>query len=252
MHFPFFYRFFARPMGSLTYQLSRVYLPLFLRKKLLLVFARFFGICVSESEHPIEAYTSLNAFFTRGLHAQARDIKNTWLMCPVDGYLLCADTLHRRKMIQAKGIDYDISALLGSDTLSYNDGSYATIYLSPKDCHRVFAPCRGTVVTKRFIAGRLFPVREPYIGHFKGLYTHNERLVFELQTLHHGKVAVVMVGAVNVGKLDANVKEGDGVEQGDWMGTFHLGSTVIVCFEQRVSLLKTQGTVQIGQSLVCL
>ncbi len=153
-------------------------------------------------------------------------------------------------LLQAKGLSYALDDLIPTTSADYfKQGKFLTIYLAPSDCHRIFSPIKGEVVEAIHIPGKLFPVREPYISSKRNLYTVNERLVTILDT-EIGKVALVMVGATNVGYISArydlnlqtNCKQHKDVGEfqypnpvtmnaGDWINTFHLGSTVILLTE---------------------
>ena len=136
-------------------------------------FAKFVGISVSEAEFPLSHYDSLDAFFTRGLCSELRPI-GEGIVSPVDGLVLISGRLVRGQILQAKGLSYSLDALLGREASDdFLDGYFVTVYLSPRDCHRIFSPVSGRVVSDRLIPGRVLPVREPYISRSPNLYVEN-------------------------------------------------------------------------------
>jgi phosphatidylserine decarboxylase len=225
-------------------------IPVFLRAWAYTRFAHFFGINLTEVEKALSEYSSLDDFFTRALKPEARPmgVHEKQVLSPVDAVLLASGPLQKGTLIQAKGISYALHDLMGDSSSLFQSGYFMTFYLSPRDCHRIFSPVAGKVIRSTVIPGRLFPVREPYISGFSGLYTRNARVVTILET-ESGRVAVVMVGAFNVGKMDVtydpsvhsayfsrtirhrDYSGGDAFSPGDWLGTFHLGSTVVLVME---------------------
>lgn len=181
-------------------------LPRFLRRPVLGGFARLVGIDVGEAEHPVEAYPSLNHFFVRRLRPGVR----SWspdpavLGSPVDGVAGQGGRITRDRVIQAKGRTYSAAALLGDDAAAapYFDGDFLTIYLSPRHYHRIHAPCAGRIVEARHIPGGLLPVNPPAVAHIPELFARNERLVVHMEG-PLGRVALVAVGATNVGAISA-------------------------------------------------
>ncbi len=230
--------------------LAGLYLPLVIREACLKRFSDSFGITINEAEKPLNTYESFNQFFTRSLKDDCRPIANADVVSPVDALLLVHGAIQNDQVIQAKGVSYSVKQLLGLDDASrYEGGYFLTFYLSPKDCHRIFTPINGDVVQASHIPSRLYPVREPYISGLKGLYTKNERLTTFLKS-GDKHCAVVKVGATNVGCMtttyDASLITNKGQKsavkkqyptpfsytKGQWLATFHLGSTVVLCFEK--------------------
>ncbi len=248
MIFPIFYRLFSRGIGTLFYAVSRIYIPVFLRSSVLKGFSKLTGINSEESEFPMEDYPTINAFFTRGLKAESRKIQKADIVSPVDGEILEFGQIQSCQLIQAKGIGYSTQALLGGqEGAEFERGSFISIYLSPKDCHRIMAPSDGVISGHRLIRGHLFPVRQPYIGKFNGLYTQNERAIIWLKSADF-RLAMVLVGAINVGKLEVRPYS-PATYKGDWIGTFHLGSTVVLCIDRPVVFRCQKGPICIGDSL---
>jgi len=213
-------------------------------------FARFAGVDVDECEIPPGAYGSLNAFFTRRLREGARSIDARGpgdLVSPADGRLDQFGEIRKNTLVQAKGRTYRLVDLLdsGRDAARFEGGQFATIYLSPRDYHRVHSPVEGTVTRLGYVPGQLFPVNPFAVEHVERLFTVNERLTTFVETSQMGPVAVVMVGATCVGKItlafhpfrtnaafrrreDVALDEPVELDHGDELGIFNLGSTVIV------------------------
>ena len=200
-------------------------------------------------EEDMFAYESLNAFFTRALKPECRPFDNNsdnWL-CPVDGAVSQAQAIEDGRVFQAKGHDYSLLELLGGDeTLAetFKDGNFATLYLSPRDYHRIHMPTTGTLKSMRYIPGRLFSVATFVVENIPRLFARNERCVCYFET-EQGPMVMILVGAINVSAMETvwhglinseakRIRYFDYSEQdftlqrGDEMGRFNLGSTVIV------------------------
>jgi phosphatidylserine decarboxylase len=243
--------------GRLVGTLGGQYVPRALRTQLYTRMARAYGIELDEVERPLEDYCSINAFFTRRLRADARriDPDPDVAVSPVDGAVVEAGLVTGGRMIQAKGIDYTLRSLLIDQDVTqiFSGGAYVTLYLSPRDYHRIHAPQDGVVLGYRHIPGAFFPVNPPSVRHVSGLFARNERLVTYLDT-SLGRMAVVKVAATGVGdisvsydlsartRMSRQTRRVDyptplPIRKGAELGTFHLGSTVILLFEHgRVEL----------------
>lgn len=199
------------------------------------------------------AFEHFNAFFTRALRADARPVcGDDGLACPADGFMSAFGAIHDDTLLQAKGSHYSLSALLGGDparAAPFRNGHFATVYLSPRDYHRVHMPLAGTLREMVHVPGRLFSVNEESVGAVPGLFTRNERVASLFDTAR-GPMAVVLVGAVFVGSIElvwagpvaparrvrtavARTWPGEGpgavrLERGAEMGRFNMGSTAIV------------------------
>ncbi len=250
-----------------------------LRRRVLTAFSRAVGVDLSEVELPLDRYPTLNAFFVRRLRPGARE----WpadagiLASPVDGIVGRFGPIHDGVAIQAKGLDYSVGDLLGDEEAArrYRHGSFLTIYLSPRHYHRIHTPAPGTIAAATYLPGTLLPVNAPAVMHVPGLFVRNERLVCYVDA-SVGRVAVVAVGAYNVGRISAAFDPewaGDGrsvsnrraarpsrgayhppraVATGDEIMAFHLGSTVVLLFEPGVRLARglRQGTaVRVGEPI---
>lgn len=220
-------------------------------------FARAYGVNMAEAERgELSDYRSFNDFFTRALKPEARPIEGGehTLVCPADGTVSQVGTITNGELLQAKGIRYSFEALADSCAAeTFEGGSFLTVYLSPKDYHRVHVPAAGTLKRTVAIPGALFSVNSATEAEVEGLFARNERLVAEFDT-PHGKMLVIMVGALIVASIET-LWEGPAspyreksqhthemaFEKGGEMGRFLLGSTVILAFEK--------GRIQLDPSL---
>lgn len=215
-------------------------------------FARRYNIDMSLAANPdLESYPSFNAFFTRALREGVRpiDSSNDSIVCPADGAVSQAGRIEGGRILQAKGQWYSTLELVGGDeTLAaqFDDGSFATIYLSPRDYHRVHMPIAGKLRRTIYVPGDLFSVNQTTADNVPRLFARNERLVCIFDTTH-GPVAVILVGAMIVAAIEtvwsglvapaaqrklvdeypANTVE---LDKGAEMGRFKLGSTVVMLF----------------------
>ena len=228
----------------------------FLRTALIRAFLRHYPVDLSEAEHSGPAdYESFNAFFTRGLRAGARhfDLDPHAALCPVDGVVSQAGGIEGDTVLQAKGMEYTTTALLGGDaTLAaeFDRGRFATLYLAPHNYHRVHMPLAGTLRIARFVPGDLFSVNTATAASVPGLFARNERLVCIFDT-PMGSIAVVLVGALFVGSMslawsgrivapgrrrprDLAVHDPIiALDRGALLGWFNMGSTVILLFPEK-------------------
>ena len=197
------------PQGSLSRAfggIADVPLARPLRRPVLGAFARAVGIDLAEAELPLEEYGSLNAFFVRRLRAGSRSwpTLDRVLASPVDGIVGQLGTVREGRLLQAKGRWYSAAELLAdpAGASPYEGGSFVTLYLSPRHYHRIHAPCAGEIAKAEHVPGALLPVNEAAVAHVPNLFSRNERLVAYLDG-PVGRVAVVAVGAYNVGRISA-------------------------------------------------
>lgn len=199
-------------------------------------FIDHYGVNLSEAiQSDYKKYVSFNDFFTRKLLPQARLIDQNFntIVSPADGSISEIGMIKMDKLIQAKGHEYTVRDLLGGDSKTaaeFENGAFATIYLSPKDYHRVHIPYSGHFLNKIYIPGKLFSVNSRTTRVVPNLFARNERVVTFFQT-DIGKMAVILVGAMIVGNIVITAQEGSLLEKGDELGYFQLGSTVIILFE---------------------
>ena len=221
-------------------------------RKVISAFARRYLVDMNEAAAPdLDAYASFNDFFTRALREDARPLAAADLVCPADGAVSECGAIEGEQIFQAKGHRYTAAALLGGDAelaARFTDGAFATIYLSPRDYHRIHMPCSGRLVRMIHVPGSLFSVNAVMARRIPGLFARNERVVcvFEGES---GPFALVLVGAVIVGSIATvwhgtvtpprhrrasiwNYTDGEGpkLAQGAEMGRFMLGSTVVALF----------------------
>ncbi len=215
-------------------------------------FARAFGVNLAEAELPPSGYDTLNAFFTRRLRPGARpfDPDPRTLVSPVDGRVAAWGDCRQDRLLQVKGVEYTLFGLLrdGPMAARFEDGLYATLYLSPRDYHRVHAPLPLSVTGIGYMPGSLLPVNPPSVRWVDQLYTLNERVAVYADS-PAGCVAVVLVGAHCVGSIRlafhdfVTNRPGIGprrlaferpieLRKGDELGVFEMGSTVVVLFER--------------------
>ncbi len=222
------------------------------------------------------AYKNLNAFFTRSLKAGARPFaegENT-LLSPVDGAVSQAQAIKNGRIFQAKGKDYSLLELVGGiNELAqpFEKGKFATIYLSPRDYHRIHMPLAGKLTDMVYVPGRLFSVAPHTAKVIPRLFARNERLVCKFDT-DAGSMIMVLVGAINVSAIDTvwagsvtppsknriihtQYNKGEGeveLDKGAEMGRFNLGSTVIMLLGENVELdnaIQPGNITRLGQAL---
>ena len=212
-----------------------------------------YGVDMSEAaDSEIGSYVSFNHFFTRALRPGARPLATAHLVCPVDGAISQFGPIEQDQIFQAKGHAYSTTALVGGDAAlgaRFEGGHFATIYLSPKDYHRIHMPCDGRLRRMIHVPGDLFSVNPKTARGVPGLFARNERVVCVFDAAQ-GPFAMVLVGATIVGSM-ATVWHGvvnpprvrrvrewryDDVpvmlRQGEEMGRFLLGSTVVMLFPE--------------------
>jgi phosphatidylserine decarboxylase len=214
-------------------------------------FVRKYGVDMSEAADPdIAHYASFNEFFTRALKPGVRPIAAADMVCPVDGAISQLGVIDHDQILQAKGHRYTTTALVGGDAAlaaQFEHGHFATLYLSPKDYHRIHMPCDGRLRRMIHVPGDLFSVNPATARGVPGLFARNERVVCVFETAH-GPLVLALVGATIVGSMatvwhgvvnpprvaqlrewrydDQDVR----LKQGDEMGRFLLGSTVVMLF----------------------
>jgi phosphatidylserine decarboxylase len=229
--------FAAKQMGSFTTSTIRRFV------------ARY-GVNMAEAANPdIAAYASFNDFFTRPLKPGARPLAQAALVCPVDGAISQVGRIAGDQVFQAKGQAFSTTALVGGDAqlaAQFQDGLFANLYLSPRDYHRIHMPAAGRLTRMIHVPGELFSVNPTTARGVPGLFARNERVVCVFEDATLGTWVLVLVGATIVGSmatvwhgqiarsgpvhewsyLDQDIR----LNQGDEMGRFLLGSTVVMLF----------------------
>ena len=214
-------------------------------------FVSHYKVNMAEAANPdIAAYASFNDFFTRALQPGARPLADAALVCPVDGAISQFGPIQKDQIFQAKGQSYSTTALVGGDSslaARFDDGYFATLYLSPRDYHRIHMPCAGQLTRMVHVPGDLFSVNPTTARGVPGLFARNERVVCFFDSAN-GPFVLVLVGATIVGSM-ATVWHGQvnpprtgvlrhwdyapgqvSLQKGEEMGRFLLGSTVVMLF----------------------
>ena len=214
-------------------------------------FVQRYGVNMAEAAQPdVTAYPTFNEFFTRALKPEARPLAQADLICPVDGAISQFGVIEGDRIFQAKGHHYTAQALVGGDgalAAHFHDGLFATLYLSPRDYHRIHMPCAGRLLRMIHVPGDLFSVNPATARGVPGLFARNERVVCVFDG-DAGPWVLVLVGATIVGSMatvwhgvvnpprpgtvrewayhDQDIR----LAQGQEMGRFLLGSTVVMLF----------------------
>lgn len=238
-------------------------------------FAKMFDVDMQDAVQPsLEHYKTFNAFFTRELKPDARPITNGEgeVACPADGRISAIGDIEAGRVFQAKNRDYSLLTLLGGDESAaqrLQNGSFTTIYLSPRDYHRLHMPLDGSLLNQTHVPGRLFSVGPHTVRTLPNLFARNERVVAQFET-STGLMALVLVGAINVaaietvwhglitppkGKQISRIDYDEhsiSLNRGDEMGRFNMGSTIIVLLENKAKWrvdMQSGDSVRMGQYL---
>ncbi|MDR0776979.1 MAG: archaetidylserine decarboxylase [Azonexus sp.] len=233
-----------------------------------------YGVNMAEAANPdIASYKTFNEFFTRPLQENARPFAEADFLCPVDGAISQFGAIERDQIFQAKGHSYSTTALVGGDRklgAQFENGSFATLYLSPRDYHRIHMPCDGKLLRMIYVPGALFSVNPTTARGVPGLFARNERVVCVFDTTN-GPFVLTLVGATIVGSM-ATVWHGvinpprPGVvrawryeeqnimlKRGDEMGRFLLGSTVVMLFPKNTLAFnpawQPAGAIRMGEAM---
>jgi phosphatidylserine decarboxylase len=259
-------------LSRITGRLSDLRLPRPVLARVIRVYARAFAVDLAEAALPIESHATFNEFFTRRLAEGRRPVAREAgvVVSPCDSRVsVVGELAPDGRLEQIKGSSYSLEALLGSaeDARPFSAGLQATLYLSPAMYHRVHSPVDGRITAWRYLPGRLFTVNRIGVRSVPGLFTRNERVCVFLETESHGPVAVVLVGAANVGRISLAFSDlvtnrgGRGgcftpkaplaVRRGDELGVFNLGSTVVLLVADRAlaPLAAAGELVRMGQPL---
>ncbi|MCB9567659.1 MAG: phosphatidylserine decarboxylase [Myxococcales bacterium] len=237
---------------------ARARLPRSVSKPAIAAYVKVFGVDLGDVDRAShdDGYDSFDAFFTRRLRRGARSIDRATeaIVAPCDGLLREVVEVRDGVTVNAKGFPLSIAELVADDALAqqFEGGMAATIYLHPRDYHRVHAPCDALAEEVILVPGRLLPVTDAALDRVPSLFTLNERMVHVLDTIH-GKMAVVMVAAFGVGHMSCVYRHlaahptdvqrvpcapPPRLRKGDEIGIFHLGSTVVLVTEPGVEAVK--------------
>ena len=233
-----------------------------------------YGVNMAEAAEPDPAeYVSFNDFFTRALRNGARPLAQADFVSPVDGAVIQGGSIEGDQLLQAKGHRYSTRALVGGDQLlasRFDDGQFATLYLSPRDYHRIHMPCDGRLLRMIHVPGELFSVNPATARGVPGLFARNERVVCVFESAW-GPFVMALVGATIVGSIatvwhgvvnpprpgsvrdwrydDQNIT----LRQGEEMGRFLLGSTVVMLFPKDMLRLRSDWvparTIRMGETM---
>jgi phosphatidylserine decarboxylase len=252
----------SRPRGSVTTALIRW-------------FVGKYGVNMAEAANPdISSYLTFNDFFTRALCPGVRPLASSDWVCPVDGAISQFGRIEGGQIFQAKGHQYSATALVGGDAqlaAQFRGGSFATLYLSPRDYHRIHMPCDARLLRMIYVPGDLFSVNPATARGVPGLFARNERVVCVFDTAQ-GPMVMTLVGATVVGSMATvwhgvigrsrqGLREWDysqqnppvSLQKGQEMGRFLLGSTVVLLFPQGPLTFNPDwrpgGPVQLGQAM---
>ena len=234
-----------------------------------------YGVNMAEAADPDWAsYACFNDFFTRALRDGVRPLADAAFVCPVDGAVSQCGAIDGDRILQAKGHHYSVRAMVGGDAqlaAQFEHGEFATVYLSPKDYHRIHMPCDGRLVRMIHVPGDLFSVNPTTARGVPGLFARNERVVCVFESATHGTFVLALVGATIVGSMatvwhgvvnpprPGRVREwrydeqSIALRQGEEMGRFLLGSTVVLLFARNTLRLRADWaplrTVRMGEAM---
>ena len=242
------HHFLSKVMSKFTHSECKVWKNLMINQII-----KIYGVNMSEAkEQNINNFASFNHFFTRELQEGARPltpVKNA-IACPADGAVSQAGLIEQGEIFQAKGKSFSAFDLLGGDAeraKPFEDGTFTTIYLSPKDYHRLHMPLKGTLTEMIHIPGRLFSVNGATANSVPGLFARNERVACIFDT-ELGPMALILVGAIFVSSVETTwhgvvtppstesvrswqyQEDAPTIDKGEEMGRFNMGSTIIVLF----------------------
>jgi phosphatidylserine decarboxylase len=259
-------------LSRCTARLADARLPAPLLQRLLRAYVRAYRVDLADVAEPLTSFRTFNEFFVRALRPGARPVDATsgTLVAPSDSRLHAIGPLPAGgRLEQIKGRSYSVAALLASEAAAerFRTGVHATLYLSPAMYHRVHVPVDGRIVGWRYVPGRLYPVNALAVRNVEGLFAVNERVIVDVESAEFGPVAVVLVGATNVGRItlaftDLRTNAGRPAEErrlsppvevrrGDELGRFNLGSTVVllVADPRLVPAAEAGQLVSMGQAL---
>lgn len=245
----------SRTLGRLMH----VRWPRPVARRLVRWFAKTYQIDVDAAAKPAHEYPSIGHFFIRDLRDGLRPIESDFVS-PVDGTLRGFGVVTGGRLEQIKGKTYTVARFLGDeeDARRYDNGAYFNLYLSPQDYHHVHSPAGGAIARSVHIPGKLWPVNDWSMANIDELFSINERVVTYIESATLGRVAVVMIGATNVGKMsvvyDTFISNAAAakraartydppipIKAGDRLGTFHMGSSVVVLLEPgRIDLTRVR------------
>ncbi len=242
----------SRAVYWLTRRSGRLVTPIIRR------FIALFNVQMQDAVEPDPgAYDTFNAFFTRALKPDARPIAAgvDEIACPADGRISAIGAIENSRVFQAKGKDYSLAALLADSDLAkvFSNGSFITVYLSPRDYHRLHMPVDAQLISQTHVPGRLYSVAPHTVRTIDSIFARNERVIATFESRQCGQLALVLVGAINVAAIETvwhglvtppagrsiscwpyTEEESVTLNKGEEMGRFNMGSTIIAVFEKPV------------------
>ncbi len=255
-------------LSRLMFRFARIQIP-WIKNRFTSWFVSNYKVNLNEAQlEDIEEYKHFNDFFTRALKDGSRPISDSKVVSPVDGVVSQFGSIKESLIVQAKGKKYSVEALLAENSKNDFYTSFVTIYLSPKDYHRIHMPLDGSLKTMKYIPGNLFSVNQRTVNNIDQVFARNERLVCYFET-EYGEIALVMVGAIFVGSMETSwegqitppytksIKTYDydsreiELSKGEELGRFNMGSTVILLMPKGAPKLNLQvrQVLNMGQSI---
>ena len=255
-------------LSRLMFRFARIQIP-WIKNRFTSWFVSNYKVNLNEAQlEDIEEYKHFNDFFTRALKDGSRPISDSKVVSPVDGVVSQYGSIKESLIVQAKGKKYSVEALLAENSKNDFYTSFVTIYLSPKDYHRIHMPFDGSLKLMKYIPGNLFSVNQRTVNNIDQVFARNERLVCYFET-EYGEIALVMVGAIFVGSMETSwegqitppytksIKIYDydsrqiDLSKGKELGRFNMGSTVILLMPKRAPKLNLQvrQVLNMGQSI---
>ena len=255
-------------LSRLMFRFARIQIP-WIKNRFTSWFVSNYKVNLNEAQlEDIEEYKHFNDFFTRALKDGSRPISDSKVVSPVDGVVSQFGSIKEALIVQAKGKKYSVEALLAENSKNDLYTSFVTIYLSPKDYHRIHMPFDGSLKLMKYIPGNLFSVNQRTVNNIDQVFARNERLVCYFET-EYGDIALVMVGAIFVGSMETSwegqitppytksIKTYDydsrqiELSKGKELGRFNMGSTVILLMPKGAPKLNLQArqVLNMGQSI---
>ena len=255
-------------LSRLMFRFARIQIP-WIKNRFTSWFVSNYKVNLNEAQlEDIEEYKHFNDFFTRALKDGSRPISDSKVVSPVDGVVSQFGSIKEALIVQAKGKKYSVEALLAENSKNDLYTSFVTIYLSPKDYHRIHMPLDGSLKTMKYIPGNLFSVNQRTVNNIDQVFARNERLVCYFDS-EYGEIALVMVGAIFVGSMETSwegqitppysksIKTYDydsrqiELSKGEELGRFNMGSTVILLMPKGAPKLNLQvwQVLNMGQSI---
>ena len=255
-------------LSRLMFRFARIQIP-WIKNRFTSWFVSNYKVNLNEAQlEDLQEYKHFNDFFTRALKDGSRPISDSKIVSPVDGVVSQFGSIKEALIVQAKGKKFSVEALLAENSKNDLYTSFVTIYLSPKDYHRIHMPLDGSLKSMKYIPGNLFSVNQRTVDDIDQVFARNERLVCYFDS-EYGEIALVMVGAIFVGSMETSWEgqitppynksvrtfEYDSrqikLSKGEELGRFNMGSTVILLLPHNVSKMNFEfnKTLKMGQSL---